>query len=389
MDFEDQTEDSGVKAGISTHAMNCDHAFALPAGEIESRLEELLDTVDGIVWESDLATYCFTFVNKKAEAISGYAPQEWLNNPDFWASTIHSDDREWALAYCDEKSKQTPRYDFEYRMITKDGRTIWIRDIVNAIFANGKPVRLRGIMIDITRAKEAEQDLTRSFELVTEQNKRLQNFSYIVSHNLRSHIANIKSITSLIETANCDEERNELISMLKKISHSLDDTMYNLNELLTIQSDPTMRTEKLDLHFYIQNTLEILQEQLAQKKITVFDKVPDGISIEYNPAYLESILLNLLTNAIRYSSPDRQREIIIDWNASGNGGALSVTDNGIGIDLIKHGTKIFGMYKTFHGNPDARGIGLFITRNQIEAMGGSISVESEPGKGTTFRVRIR
>ncbi|RZJ33484.1 MAG: PAS domain S-box protein [Flavobacterium sp.] len=364
----------------------------VPAGtisETQSRLAELIDTVDGIVWESDYETFCFTFVNKKAEAISGYAPHEWLGDPNFWASTIHPDDRDWAIAYCEEKSRSVPRYDFEYRMIAKDGRIIWIRDIVNAIVQDGKIVSLRGIMIDITKAKEAEQDLSRSFDLVTEQNKRLQNFSYIVSHNLRSHIANIQSIANLIETAENQEERDEMISMLKKVSRSLDDTMINLNELLTIKSDPNMVTETIDLHAYIKNTLEVLRDELARKQISVFDNVPDGILIEYNPAYLESILLNLLTNAIRYSNPDKNREISISWNTLGNGGELSVSDNGIGIDLALHGDKIFGMYKTFHGNPDARGIGLFITRNQAEAMGGSISVESAPGIGSTFRISFK
>ena len=102
------------------------------------------------------------------------------------------------------------------------------------------------------------------------------------------------------------------------------------------------------------------------------------------PAYLESIILNLITNAIKYKSPDRPVVLKIKSGMEGDFAFLSIADNGLGIDLDRHGSKLFGMYKTFHSHPEARGIGLFISKNQIEAMGGHIEVESEMGKGTTF-----
>jgi len=105
--------------------------------------------------------------------------------------------------------------------------------------------------------------------------------------------------------------------------------------------------------------------------------------------YLESILLNLVSNAIRYSNPDRKPVISITWSEENNIKTLQISDNGIGIDLEKYGDKIFGMYKTFSNNIDSRGIGLFITKNQIDAMGGNISVESEPNVGTTFKIYIK
>ena len=106
----------------------------------------------------------------------------------------------------------------------------------------------------------------------------------------------------------------------------------------------------------------------------------------FNPAYLESILLNFTSNAIRYAHPDRTPVISYSFKSNKNQKILEIRDNGIGINLEKHGEKLFGMYKTFHKHKDSRGIGLFITKNQIEAMGGSVQVSSEVGVGTTFKI---
>jgi signal transduction histidine kinase len=103
---------------------------------------------------------------------------------------------------------------------------------------------------------------------------------------------------------------------------------------------------------------------------------------------MESILQNLLTNALKYSHPDRQPHIICHTMKERNHIYLIFEDNGIGIDLERYGDKVFGMYKTFHQNPDAKGIGLFITRNQIEALGGTIKIESTVNIGTKFTIKL-
>ena len=223
--------------------------------------------------------------------------------------------------------------------------------------------------------------------MVIEQNKRLLNFSYIVSHNLRSHTSNINSISTLLENENDESEREELISLLKKVSESLNETMYNLNEVINIQSNTHLNKEKLNLNLYITNTINVLSEQIHIKNVVINNSIEDTTLVHYNPAYLESILLNFISNAIKYSSPNRQPIIDISYNSSNY--ELKIADNGLGIDLVKHGDTIFGMYKTFHKNSDSRGLGLFITKNQIEAMGGSIQVESEIDKGTTFTISIK
>lgn len=284
---------------------------------------------------------------------------------------------------------QQPGEEFtmETQIITKSGRKRWVNLVVTPL-GQIESAQDQCIIIleDIDLKKNTEEELHKSFDLVNEQNKRLLNFSYIVSHNLRSHSSNIKSISTLMEEADTPEEQQELMDMLKKVSLSLQETMNNLNEVINIQSNLGLHRESLPLKHYVDNTLNALSEQIHHRQVTVLVEVDDEATVVHNAAYLESILLNLISNAVKYAAHDRNPLIKIKYDCTKN--TLTLSDNGIGIDLKKHGENLFGMYKTFHNNPDAKGLGLFITKNQIEAMGGKIQVESEPNVGTTFTIQF-
>ncbi|WP_366183458.1 PAS domain S-box protein [Flavobacterium ovatum] len=358
------------------------------SNEYQKRIESLINTIDGIVWECSADTFNFTFVSKKVKDILGYTSEEWLSTPNFWENHIHPDDKYSVLNYCCEKTAKNSDHDFEYRIIAKNGNTIWLRDIVNVITENGKTVLLRGIMIDITKTKEIQNDLNNSFKLVTEQNKRLLNFSYIISHNLRSHTSNISSLMDLLETSESEEETKEYVQLLKRVSNALNETLENLNEVVNIQSNIGLVTENINLKQYIDNTLRILSNKIKSQEVSVVSTINEDVEVIYNPAYLESILYNLISNAIRYRHPNRKPEVSISMSTENNKKTLQISDNGIGIDLEKNGSKIFGMFKTFSNNPESRGIGLFITKNQIDAMGGKIMIESQVNIGTTFKIYI-
>lgn len=357
--------------------------------QTQQKIESLINTVDGIVWECDIQTLAFSFISKKVEDILGYTPEDWTSNPNFWKDHIHPEDREWTVNYCALQTRQNLNHDFEYRMIAKDGSVVWLRDIVNIIIENGRAVSMRGIMIDITETKKAEKELKDSFNLVTEQNQRLLNFSYIVSHNLRSHTSNISSIVNLIEISETEEERDEMVQLLKTVSESLNDTMVHLNEVINIRTNIGLLSESIDLKQYIATAQNVLNEQIVLNDVSITTTIPKNVMVNYNPAYLESILYNIISNSIRYRHPERKPEISIDWFLENDINVLQISDNGVGIDLVKNADKIFGMYKTFSNNPDSKGIGLFITKNQIEAMGGNITVQSQPNVGTTFKIYIQ
>jgi len=357
---------------------------------IDSRkkVESLINTIDGIVWECDIETFTFTFVSKKVEQILGYTSEEWINEPDFWKNHIHPEDRDWALEYCSLKTKELSNHDFEYRMICKSGAVIWLRDMVNINFRNGKAVSLEGIMIDITKSKNIENELSNSFNLVSKQNERLLNFSYIISHNLRSHTSNIASIISLIKASENEQEKRQLMELLISVSDLLNETMVHLNEVINIRTNIGLATEQLNLKDFADNATKIFSKQLLSEEVVIRNLIPQKTTIIYNPAYLESILYNIISNAIKYSHPDRKTIITLKWLKGKDKNILQISDNGIGIDLVKNGNKIFGLYKTFTNAPNSKGVGLFITKNQIEAMGGTITVESESNEGTTFKIEI-
>jgi PAS domain S-box-containing protein len=355
----------------------------------QARYKSLIDTIDGIVWEYDIDTMSSTFVSKKIEDILGYSVENYMASPTFWEDNIHPEDREIAIALSAKVNKSYLNHDYEYRMIKKNGKVIWIRDIMNFVFENGKPLISRGIMIDITLMKEAEKDLNNTFHLVSEQNKKLLNFSYIVSHNLRSHTSNIESIISLIESSESDEERDQMMQLLKSVSNSLDETMNHLNEVVNINTNTNLVTKSLNLNQFINTAKNTLSDQIQLNDASFNIIVPDYVMVNYNPAYLESILFNLISNGIRYRHPERKPVITIKWHKENDKHILEFSDNGIGIDLVRNGDKIFGMYKTFSTNKDSRGIGLYITKNQIEAMRGNITVESKLDIGSTFKIYIQ
>ncbi|WP_232735280.1 PAS domain S-box protein [Flavobacterium sp. 5] len=354
----------------------------------QQKVESLINAIDGIVWECNIETFSFTFVSKKVEQILGYTSEEWISDPNFWGNHIHPEDRTWALEYCETKTKENLNHDFEYRMICKDGSVIWMRDMVNLVFQEGKAVGLHGIMIDITKSKNIENDLNNSFNLVSRQNERLLNFSYIISHNLRSHTSNIASIVTLIKEAETEQEKKELMDLLVSVSDLLNETMVHLNEVINIRTNISLVIESLNLKECVDNVMKIFSKQILLREVSIINLIPEDLIINYNPAYLESTLYNLISNAIRYSHPDRKPNIILEWITKKNKNFLQISDNGIGIDLEKYGNKIFGLYKTFTNDRTSKGVGLFITKNQIEAMGGTISVESKLNHGATFKIEI-
>ena len=118
------------------------------------QFNSLVNNLEGIVWEADAQTFKFTFVSNQAEALLGYNTQQWINEPGFWKDHIHPADRDWALAYCMECTRKKKSHKFEYRMISSDGRVVWLQDIVTVIVENEIPVLLTGLMIDITERKK-------------------------------------------------------------------------------------------------------------------------------------------------------------------------------------------------------------------------------------------
>jgi len=136
-----------------------------PAGRVEPDYRQLVHAIDGIVWEADARTFHFTFVSEHAERLLGYPAEEWLRDPSFWPDHIHPDDRGWAVALCQTATREGRAHDFEYRMLAADGRVVWIRDVVTVVMEDGEPVRLQGVMVDVSEHKRTAEELERQKKL--------------------------------------------------------------------------------------------------------------------------------------------------------------------------------------------------------------------------------
>ncbi|MFP5439820.1 MAG: PAS domain-containing sensor histidine kinase [Bacteroidia bacterium] len=352
----------------------------------EARIRFALEAASEGIWDYNMVTGEVYF-SAQSMKIAGMEEKDTVWTQEQWRSRIFKEDTKGHIrAVNDYISGKTPRFEHIYRIKhAKDGYR-WVMSRGQIVeFKNDKPFRAVGTLKDITELKEKEITLGKTITIVGEQNNRLSNFAHIVSHNLRSHASNLRMLLDLIKTAD-NAERDEMLDHLEAISDGLTITISHLKELVEIQTEVKNVKERLNLRYYLKNILTILHNEITKHAVTIEINIPLDVTVYYNPAYLESVLLNFTTNAIKYSSSDKKPVISYDFAIENGQKVLYISDNGIGIDLKKHRNALFGMYKTFHKHQNSRGIGLFITKNQVEAMGGRVEVASEVNRGTVFKL---
>ncbi len=280
-------------------------------------------------------------------------------------------------------------FNTEIKMVTANNRIFWVRAIGKAVYNENKEIiGIRGVFQDIDEIKTKELRLKKSLDIIASQNSRLFNFAHIVSHNLRSHTSNLSLLVQLIEDIDDPQEKIGLIKEIRQISYSLNTTIEHLNEIVAIHTNKDQEKKAVKFKDTLQIVTNGIGQMIAQSKAQIKTDFSGLDEIDYIPAYLESIMLNLITNAIKYKHSDRDPTVELKAYEKDGKKFLKISDNGVGIDLKLFKDKIFGMYKTFHYNEDAVGIGLFLTKNQIESLNGTISVDSEVNKGTTFLIEF-
>ncbi len=284
----------------------------------------------------------------------------------------------------------------EWTFIRKDGKRLPILMSFTALWDERNVlIGYAGVAMDISDIKKSEDELLRSKQNLEalalnlqEQNRQLDEFAHIISHNLRSPIGNIKGLISLLSDNSSLAEYQQIFDKLKNVAHNLGETMNDLMETIKVKKEANV--ERTDVRFkeIFDKVVQSIEGDLIQCEAHLTYDFSEAPQVHYSKAYLESIFQNLLTNAIKYRYPERKPLIHAQTSLNDNTLMLTVSDNGQGIDLARYGDKLFGLHKTFHHHKDARGVGLFLVKTQVEALGGSITAESEPGVGTTFTVRF-
>lgn len=247
---------------------------------------------------------------------------------------------------------------------------------------------------DITERKLAEEKIREQnarlasiAQNLRKKNDQLEEFTQIVSHNLRSPVGNISALLEHFEKSNDEEERREMIQHMKSSAESLLLTMQELNEILKVRQAGAVEASKVEFAAVLDKVVLMLHANILNQK-AIIKRSLEVEKILYSPLYLESIFLNLISNALKYSNPERPPLIQVSTFMRDDAVVLKIEDNGLGINMEKFGHQVFKLRKTFHDHPDSRGIGLFMVKNQVEAMGGEINVVSEVEKGCTFTIHF-
>ncbi|MGC1632226.1 MAG: PAS domain S-box protein [Gelidibacter sp.] len=333
--------------------------------------------------------YKWVKVNRSLLELLGYSEEE------LYAMTFpeitHKDDLELALAQKFQLlERHIDRYQIKKRFFHKTGRIIWVLSSVSLVFHDdGTPLYFISQVVDISEHKELLLQMNSLAEIAKDQNEKLKDFAHIATHDIRSHLGNLNMIAGFMEEELPCIKNDDNFNMLKVALAQLDTTISNLNEVRKDQFSAQESLTALNLNDFVANNIYNISAIARHEQCEIINTVDENLQVLAVPVYLDSVILNLLTNAIKYRSEKRRAFVHLRTIVSEDYVILEVSDNGLGIDLDTHRHDLFQFKKTFHHRQDSIGIGLFITKNHVESMGGKIEVQSKVDVGSTFRLFFR
>lgn len=322
----------------------------------------------------------FKKINSAVSKVWGYSEEELMSKKI--SSFIHPDDRDKTAQHRKELLSGSPLYHFENRYITKNGDIVWLYWTAMPVAAENL---VYAIAKNITHKKKEEEDRNKLIAELTALNNDLKRLSYTTSHDLRSPVNNLLTVFDLLNKRNIDDKQvQNFLSMLKSGTEQLKSTLNDYvdslleNDRLSNEKEFVLFEEVLKKVTHSISSLIIDSHTIIK---TDFNALP---SVFFKRSYLESIFLNLITNSIKYAMPGRNPLIDFHSWVDDEKQFLSITDNGSGFDMEQVKDKIFGKHQRFHDHTDSKGIGLYLVHNHVTSMGGTIQVNSEIGKGTSF-----
>ena len=329
------------------------------------------------------------FVNPAFTEMTGYKSSEVIGKTPIVFMGRKSVKNE--IGNLSKALKGREEFKFETLNHTKTGEEYWVNfSMIPITNQEGEHSHWISIQRDITEEKKQEKEKEQLIRELTQNNKDLKQFSYITSHNLRAPLSNLTGLLNLMHEIPVEnDELREIINGFSTSTNLLNETINDLVKVVIIKDNPSINKEEVLIKDVFENVFNQLSYLISLHKPILKIELEKVTILNINKAYLESILLNLFTNAIKYRSPKRILRIFVSSKEIGNQIILVFKDNGIGIDLERNGDKIFGLYQRFHNYSDSKGLGLYLVKSQVESMGGTISVESEVDKGTTFTITFK
>lgn len=294
---------------------------------------------------------------------------------------------EWSLALLHGDSPGS----VDFRIYTTDGELRWVKTSADLIFdpVTNKRSKIVGTVQDITERKLLERDRVQVNRDLVQRNKALEQFAHIVSHNLRAPVANILGLSNLIQLSEKDRNtQQQCINGLTISAQRLDDIIQDLNKILQVKRGMTDESNLVNLDLLVSNIKDSIGMQIDEEKVTIHTDFSEIEDLYTNRSYMHSIFLNLISNSIKYRRPNVKPIIEISSRKEEGKMFLSFKDNSMGIDLDKHGSNVFGLYKRFHHTAEGKGLGMFMVKTQVETLGGKIAIKSEVDKGTEIIIEL-
>ncbi|HXD30533.1 MAG TPA: PAS domain S-box protein [Pyrinomonadaceae bacterium] len=341
--------------------------------ESETRYQSLLYSVEGIVWEADAKTFRFSFVSAQAERLLGYPVEQWLNEPTFWKDHIHPEDRAWAINYCVTATRDMRPHEFEYRMIAANGNVLWLRDIVTVVVENNEPKTLRGLMIDVTAQKRADDALRAlSARVHSAREEEGTRIAREIHDELGGALTGLKWDLETIDKS-LDRSGNDpgLADMRKRIGTMTNLIEATINAVRRISSD--LRPGVLDdLGLVAAIEWQVQQFQSRTGLECHWKAEVDEVELSLERATVVfRIFQEVLTNVLRHAAATNLYVTIrqVDERLE-----LEVKDDGRGISDSER------------SNP--RSLGLLGMKERALLVGGEVEIYGSEGKGTTVLVRV-
>jgi PAS domain S-box-containing protein len=363
---------------------------------VEHQLLEAEERYRALVETLPLATYTGdgghdtspSWVSPQIETITSYSPAEWTSNPELLREVLHPDDKETVLAEMKRVAESGGSRELEYRMVRRDGSTVWVQDS-GVIVAEGERRRSRGFIIDITARREAELELERQNHQLRQLDSLKDEFVALVSHELRTPLTSIRGYLELIsEDDNLTDEQTRFLSTIDRNAERLQRVVGDLLFVAQVEAGKLSLEEgTVDINNVVSEAVHAAEPSAAAKSIELSVDLCELPEILGDRARLAQVLDNFVSNAIKFTPTGGS--VTVTTRILPGEIEIVISDTGIGIpthELPLLFQRFFRAERATSGAIPGTGLGLAIAKAIVTAHGGRIRVESEDGAGTTFRV---
>jgi PAS domain S-box-containing protein len=362
-------------------------AFA-EAVAAQQRFRDLVNSVEGIVWEAEVPSFQFLFISKQAERVLGYPAERWLSEPTFWKDHVHPEDREWALQFCQTATAEKRDHQFEYRMIAADGRVVWLRDLVTVVVEGDRATRVRGLMVDFTNRKQAEEALRQAqadlahVSRVTTMGELTASLAHEVNQPIAAAVTNANACVRWLtrDQPDVEEARAAAMRIVKDGTRASE----IISRIRLLFKKGISQHELVDVNEVIGEMIFLLRGETTRYSISVRTELAADLpQVMGDRVQLQQVLMNLIINGIdAMKDADGTRELAIKSQRTENEEiVVSVTDSGVGLPP-QQAEQIFNAF--FTTKPHGTGMGLRISRSIIESHGGRLWAAENSPRGASF-----